>query len=292
MARPPEDRFRPRPAKPRSGKAGARRFTSQVLRAAQQAGGGVRSRMSRTTGRRFEGGRGRAAARLLGDRVDPRDRRVVVKARLVILAKASPGSTAAHLRYIQRDGVAPEGEPGQAYGPTTDAADAEGFEARGQDDRHQFRFIVSAEDGAEIGDLKAFTRDLMGRMEADLGTRLDWVAVDHFDTDNPHSHVVLRGVDDQGRDLVIARDYIAHGLRLRASALATEMLGPQTERDLRERLAREVDAERWTGLDRWLVDRTESGVVNLGAGDDRALAGRIRTLERLGLAEPMDGARW
>lgn len=293
MARPPdEDRFRPRPAKPRGGKTGARRFTSQVLKAAQQTGGGVRSRVGRSNGRRFEGGRGRAAARLLSDRIGPRDRRVVVKARLVILAKASPRSTAAHLRYIQRDGVTPEGEPGRAYGPTTDAADAEGFEARGRDDRHQFRFIVSAEDAAEIGDLKAFTRDLLGRMEADLGTRLDWVAVDHFDTDNPHSHVVLRGVDDQGRDLVIARDYIAHGLRLRASALATEMLGPQTERDLRERLAREVDAERWTGLDRRLVDRSDSGVIGLGAGDDRALTGRVRTLERLGLAEPLDGARW
>ena len=92
-------------------------------------------------------------------------------------------------------------------------------------------------------------------METDLGTRLEWVAVDHFDTGKPHSHLVVRGVDDQGQDLVIARDYIAHGLRARASALATEWLGPQTERELRERLSLEIDAQRWTGLDKVLTDR-------------------------------------
>jgi type IV secretory pathway VirD2 relaxase len=216
----------------------------------------------------------------------------MVKARLVVLAKAAPGSTAAHLRYIQRDGVTPEGEPGHAYGPMIDQADTGDFEARGRGDRHQFRFIVSPEDGAELGDLRGFTRDLMGRMEADLGTRLDWVAVDHFDTDNPHSHVVLRGVDDQGRDLIIARDYIAHGMRRRASLLATELLGPQTEQELRDRLTREIQAERWTGLDRRLQDLAQDGVVTLGHGADPALAGRVGTLERLGLAERVEGLRW
>jgi type IV secretory pathway VirD2 relaxase len=289
--RPDDDRFRPRPGRPKGRPGNPPRFTSQVLRATQKAAGGARANIGGTAKRGFEGGRGRTASRLLAGRAGPRDRRVVVKARLVILAKAAPGSTMAHLRYIQRDGVTPEGEPGRAYGPMTDTADAEAFEARGRDDRHQFRFIVSPEDAAELGDLKGFTRQLMGRMEADLGTRLDWVAVDHFDTDNPHSHVVLRGVDDQGRDLVIARDYIAHGMRVRASGLATELLGPQTERELRERLGREVAAERWTGLDRRLLDRAHEGVVDL-AGADASLGGRVRTLERLGLAQPLEGSRW
>ena len=127
------------------------------------------------------------------------------------------------------------------------------FEARVEPDRHEFRFIVSPEDAAEIGDLGGYTRELMGRMEADLGTRLDWVAVDHWDTDNPHTHVVLRGVDATGENLVIARDYIAHGMRGRASELATDLLGPQTEREMRERMTREVDQDRWTGLDRQLA---------------------------------------
>jgi type IV secretory pathway VirD2 relaxase len=194
---------------------------------------------------------------------------VVVKARLVVLAKAAPGPTAAHLRYIQRDGVTPEGEPGRCYGPTADATDPTAFERRGRDDRHQFRFIVSPEDAAELGDLKGFTRQLMSGMEADLGMRLDWIAVDHFDTDNPHTH----------------------GMRARAAAIATDLLGPQTGQKLRERLARDVEAGRWTGLDRRLVERTRDGVLDV-ADAEAALSGRIRTLAQRGLAEPEGGSRW
>jgi type IV secretory pathway VirD2 relaxase len=288
---PDNERFRPRPGKPRAGKVG-RRFTSQVLRAAQKAAGGVRSRFAKPSRRGGEMGRGRTVARLLAGGARAHDRRVVVKVRLVVLARAAPGSTAAHLRYIQRDGVTPEGEPGAAYGATVDRADAEAFDARGREDRHQFRFIVSPEDATELGDLRGFTRDLMGRMEGDLGTRLDWIAVDHFDTDNPHSHLVLRGVDDQGRDLIIARDYISHGMRQRASLLATELLGPQTEQELRDRLTREINAERWTGLDRRLQDLARDGIVAFGPGEDPALAGRAGTLERLGLAGRMGSGRW
>ena len=49
-------------------------------------------------------------------------------------------------------------------------------------DRHQFRFIVAAEDGAEYQDLKPMIRRLMAQAEKDLGTKLDWVAVNHFNT--------------------------------------------------------------------------------------------------------------
>ncbi len=234
MARSDDEHFRVRPSAPRSRGSAvdriAKRLTHQILRATQKAAGGAGrplAHRTRTPGAKL--GRGHVAAQLAGSRLGPRSRRVVIKARLVVFAQAAPGSSAAHLRYIQRDAVGPDGERGRAYSATQEVADADGFDERGHGDRHQFRFIVSAEDAAEVGDLKSFTRDLMDRMEADLGTKLDWVAVDHHDTDNPHSHVVLRGVDETGADLVIARDYIAHGFRLRACELATDLLGPQTE---------------------------------------------------------------
>src|SRR3546814_12804038 len=69
------------------------------------------------------------------------------------------------------------------------------FLQRCDGDRHQFRFIVSPEDGSEYPDLKPYIRRLMTQMEADLGTRLDWVAVDHFNTPHPPPHILLRGVD-------------------------------------------------------------------------------------------------
>ena len=301
MARTDDDRFRLRPGKLRGERdSGAQRFTRQVLRAAQTGSGGLGRVPTAGRGRGAEKGRGHVVARLVGHRLGPRSRRAVVKARLVVHAQAAPGSTAAHLRYIQRDSVTREGEPGQAYTATRDAADVAAFEGRVEGDRHEFRFIVSPEDAAEIGDLKGYTRDLMARMEADLGSKLDWVAVDHWDTDNPHTHVVLRGVDDTGQNLVIARDYISHGLRGRASELATDLLGPQTELEMRERMTREVAQERWTGLDRQLAERARDGVVDVrdmpNAGDHGfkrgLLVGRLQVLEQLGLAEPQATGRW
>ena len=80
----------------------------------------------------------------------------------------------------------------------SDRADGKAFLERGEGDRHQFRFIVSPDDAEELSDLKAFTRDLMGQAQADLGTRLDWVAVDHWNTGHPHLHVIVRGRTDEG----------------------------------------------------------------------------------------------
>jgi type IV secretory pathway VirD2 relaxase len=124
---------------------------------------------------------------------------------------------------------------------------------RGEGDRHQFRFIVMAEDSAELADLKPFVRDLMRQMETDLGTRLDWVAADHFNTGHPHSHIVVRGKDDRGRDLVIARDYVAYGMPARAGELIIRQLGPESELDQLRKLEQEVAAERFTRLDRGIL---------------------------------------
>ncbi len=136
-------------------------------------------------------GRGQVAAKVAGQGLGPKSRRVVIKARLVNLKRAGPRSTSTHIRYLEREGVTREGAPGQTYNTMDDAADTREFEGRGREDRHQFRFIVSPEDGEDIGELRAFTRQLMGQMERDLGTELEWVAVDHWDTDDPHTHIVV-----------------------------------------------------------------------------------------------------
>jgi len=295
MADRGDERFRPRVAPPRSKRAGSDRFVTRVLRSAERAGP-LRAGMQpkRTGGAKL--GRGHVASAFAGKRLDARSRRVVVKTRLVVLKAAGPRATAKHLRYIERDGVTKDGQPGQAYDAMHDRAEVGAFEARGRGDRHQFRFIVSAEDAEALGDLHPFTRDLMGRMEADLGTRLDWIAVDHWDTDNPHTHIVVRGKDEAGHDLVIARDYISHGMRVRACELATEWLGPRTEQEIRRSQLREVDQERWTGLDRSLQRCLNEGVVErttLADRDDHSLLiGRLQRLAALGLADEEGSGRW
>jgi type IV secretory pathway VirD2 relaxase len=151
-----------------------------------------------------------------------------------------------------------------------------------------------------LDDLRTYTRHLMARMEADLGTHLDWVAVDHWNTDNPHTHIVLRGKDDADKDLIISRDYIAQGMRERASELATEWLGLRTVREMQQSLAREVDQERWTSLDRSLQRAAQEGVVQTNQLDSDPrrvqqrllLIGRLQHLQRMGMANETVTGRW
>jgi type IV secretory pathway VirD2 relaxase len=291
---PGEDRFRVRPGKP---KQRGDTFIAQVLRQAGKASNATGGKRGKAPGSRL--GRGHTAARFTGQSLSPLSRRATVKVRLVYLHQASGRSTVAHLRYIEREGVDRQGGPGHAYGPLTDEADTHAFEERGREDRHQFRFIVSPEDAEQLEDLRTYTRHLMQRMEADLGTRLDWVAVDHWNTDNPHTHVVLRGKDDTGKDLIISQEYITRGMRERAMELATEWLGPRTELEIQRTLAREVEQERWTSLDRTLQREAVDGLVKIERFNDPKLrrqrlllVGRLQHLQRMDLATETQPGTW
>jgi len=288
------DRFRIRPGAP---KDRTQSFVNRVLKQASKAGakGG---KAGHRPGARL--GRGHVAARFAGQSLGANARRVTIKTRLVNLAKAGPRSTTAHLRYIEREGVDRQGGRGRAYGPMTDDADLAAFEERGREDRHQFRFIASPEDAEQLDDLRTYTRHLMQRMEGDLGTQLDWVAVDHWNTDNPHTHIVLRGKDDTGKDLIIARDYIAEGMRHRAAELATEWLGPRTELEIQQSMAREVEQERWTGLDRTLQREAVNGRITIDRlnvlprlrSQRLLLIGRLQHLQSMGLVREKEPGVW
>lgn len=293
-----EDDFEPRLGRLRSrgGRAG-RSYLQRVLHAQARAGGG------KPVGKGFNGsriGRGAVAARMLGSRdrfATQRQRRVIVKSRLILLNRPkSLDAARAHLRYIQRDGVTREGEPGRLYGAGRDKIDGRDFLDRQAGDRHQFRFIVSPEDGSEYEDLKPLTRRLMAQMEQDLGTKLDWVAVDHFNTGHPHTHIVVRGKTDQGRDLVIAPEYLTSGLRERAAELVSIDLGPRTDVQIKDRLQREVEQERLTGIDRRLLRDMDVDRIVTAADPDpfqqTLRAGRLKKLADLGLAEARGAGRW
>src|SRR3546814_4345552 len=120
-----------------------------------------------------------------------------------------------------------DGTVGHLLGADSDAVDRKAWLEPAKGDRHQFRIIGSADDGMEYDDLKPLTRRLMQRAEEDLGTKLDWVAADHYNTGHPHTHIMLRGKDERGQDLIVARDYITHGLRERACELVDLDLGPR-----------------------------------------------------------------
>src|SRR5271170_7921456 len=302
MTRRRDNEFRLKPAAPKGKQSRAgERFLTGVLRGVNRAGGMPSRRPSTKPGPTLARlGRGAGAAAFAGSKLGPRSRRVVIKSRIVNLKHVTPQAVDAHLRYIARAGVGHDGQPTQPNGPDADAADWHEFAGAGRKDRHQFRLIVSPEDGARLTDLRDFTRELMATMERDLVTDLEWIAVDHWDTDNPHTHVVLRGKDEWGKDLIIARQYLTDGMRLRACELSTRWLGPRTEMEILESLKRDVSQEAWTGLDRQLQTLARDGTINLARpnADVEALQhrnlllGRLQVLEGMGLAREQESGIW
>jgi type IV secretory pathway VirD2 relaxase len=294
-----DDEIRIRPGRVRSrGDATSKRFVSQVLRATEKAGGVSRRMASSSRSSTF--GRGRSASLRASRGLHARTRLATVKTRVVRHStRAAPLAT--HVAYLQRDGVTKDGTPGRLFDAEHDEADGRAFAERSADDRHHFRFIISPENAAEMSNLQAFTRDLMTTAEQDLGTRLEWVAVEHHNTEHPHVHVLVRGRTDDGSDLVISRDYIREGMRARAQALVTMELGPRTNLEIRRGLEAQVDAERWTPLDRGLAREAANneGIVDLrpdaalqSDAPHYARLGRMQKMERLGLAMPAGPAQW
>lgn len=300
-----DDDLRIRPGRIRDRNPGGSKvqsFVGEVMGAARKAGHtGYKFGGAARTGRSTFG-RGRFTTVSRG--LSRTRRRVVVKARIVRHRgqRFRSAPLAKHVAYLKRDGVTRDGREAEMFGPDRDGVDERAFASACEDDRHHFRFIVSPEDAGQMQDLRAFTRDLMDQAERDLGTDLDWVGVDHWNTDNPHVHVLVRGKADGGKDLVISRDYIARGFRARAEELAGLELGPRSAREIAAGLEAEVTAERWTGLDRALRSLADdgAGVADLRPGSPeprdpelrRLMIGRAQTLERLGLAEKHASAVW
>lgn len=228
-------------------------------------------------------------------------RRVVVKARFVVHGAGKGAPLKAHVSYLAREEGKARAKPGldravnYLQREETPNARLSFYDGRGQDldgktttggwadDSRHFRLIISAEDGAALGDLKPFIREVMGNLEQKLGTKLEWIAVDHWDTDNPHSHVLVRGKRADGQDLFIPSKIISQGIREKAQEIVTRVLGPRLEADIARDRAREVGQAKVTPLDRQLVQLQD--VLGHIVVDRPDLIARLERLEAWGLAE-------
>lgn len=106
----------------------------------------------------------------------------------------------------------------------------------------------------------------------------------------------MRGKDDRGKDLIIAREYLTQGLRERAAELVNLDLGPRTEREILRSELREVEQERLTSIDRRLIRSMDAkGLVDPWRGgwvEQDLQTARLRTLSGMGLASEQRGGRW
>jgi hypothetical protein len=170
-------------------------FIGRIKSLVRKHGGSQLSARHRTNG-----GVGGSAAARLAVRAHPQ--RVIIKARVVRHSKfatskgGAGGAIAKHVAYLGRGGAAEDGGRGVAFNTDEELTPKSllGFRQELLEDRHHFRFIVSPEAGARL-DLKAYARELVGEIESDLGTRLQWIGMAHYDTDEPHLHLLVRGKD-------------------------------------------------------------------------------------------------
>ncbi len=198
-----------------------------------------------------------------------------------------------HIHYVSRSKAGKDGDRAVLFDKENEGLGRKDFFECCKDDRHHFRMIISPEKGRGIEDFQGYVRGVMTRVEKDLGTQLDWVSAVHYDTDDIHAHVIVRGKNDKGEDLVIGRDYISYGIRSRAQELATELLGERSLEDIQKSLEAEIDAMRVTSLDRFIerhVDQERQLDVrkenNFGKSSsyEVAVKGRLRFLQSTGLA--------
>jgi uncharacterized protein DUF3363 len=254
---------------------------------------GRRNRGSGNIGRQARTGPGRVAVK------EPRadSRRCVIKARYVPMTAGGLRGAKLHLAYLERDRVDRDGSPGRLYGADANFS-AETFQAPLDGEQRQFRFIVSPEDGDAL-DLKEFGRRFISQVENDLGRHLVWAAVNHYNTGKPHVHIVVRGVDRDGDDVRIDGRYIGREMRWRAQEIVTRELGPRLEFEFTRTRAVEIEAERFTEIDRMIAehagpDRTVTlkELTSAPAPEGRKCVARLKTLEQFDLAREVPSGTW
>jgi type IV secretory pathway VirD2 relaxase len=247
--------------------------------------------------RYFGRGKGAAAAARLWSHTY--GRRVFIKFHIARSGPQRHAAFARYLSYIKRDGTDRDGSRSPMYSQSDEEIGVRDFNARARNDPHQFRIIASPEDSKEIKDLTGFTRKLMAQAGNDLGTRLDWVAVNHFDTEQPHIHIVLRGKDLCHDDLYIDGKYITEGLRYRAERIVANSLGPKRWRDITALQLRDVSRNAFTSIDRDFEEALSNGALKLTqpvTRSERILenvhAKRLKHLQMLGLAKQLSPDTW
>ncbi len=238
------------------------------------------------------------AAKTVAKRVRPAfrgagpSRRVFIRVKVVMRTPKARASLKACVRYFGREGAGEDGARAVFFGPLEDRPDARAEVDRWADDRRHYRIVVNPEDGQELADVRSFARRMMKQIEIDTDTPLEWLAVAHYDTGRPHLHIILRGVRDDGRDLVFSRGYAAHGLRSRCEALTTEILGPRSDRTAS---SRDLTADRLTAMDDTILRRQDDGWINLEgleSGERANAQRRLVHLERRGWATRDSQGLW
>jgi len=261
------------------------------------------ARSSRKAGNRAPGGKGKG----------PRPYHQRCAIRVTYLKNKVRGQWKAHGRYLARESAAFENDAKPVgFNRETEGVDiARKLQSwQNADDQQCWKLIVSPEFGDRV-DLSRLTRELIKQMEKDLGTDFEWVAAEHYNTEHPHVHVVIRGVRDSGEALRLTREYVQQGIRTIAADLCTRQIGYRTELDGVVAERREVSEKRFTSIDRRLLkdagesspdvgsqhftvsrNAAQTGLGETARSRTRHDVARLAVLRQMGLAESSGPNTW
>lgn len=243
-------------------------------------------------------------ARIASSQTSQQSQRAAV--RVTYIKAKSAGHWKAHGVYIQREaatGLEKAGfnEAGQGIDIPTQLD-----EWQTADDERIFRIIISPEEGTRL-DMQRYTRDVMAKVQSEMGTQLQWVAAIHTNTDHPHVHIALRGIRADGKPLTLDKEFIKSGFREFAQNSATRQLGYRTQEEIEKSVIDDATKPRLTPLDKIIlknaVDHGENiQFSTIAPGLDRlrfkdavkmfAIERRMYHLEQMGLAKRLPNKNW
>jgi type IV secretory pathway VirD2 relaxase len=213
------------------------------------------------------------------------------------------GQWKAHGRYLEREGAQIEGERGKGFDMEGDEVSlAKTLDTWQKDgDPYFFKIIVSPQEGERL-DLKEHVQHLVQRMQEDLRTTLQWAAIDHYNTDQPHLHLIIRAKDANGNILSMDRQYIKQGIRQRSQEEATQKLGIRLEDDVLRRRQQSITKKRLTEIDREILKMKDNDnritfegklpVDHFQTEKRLQLIGRLQFLESMGFARKAGVLTW
>jgi hypothetical protein len=185
-------------------------------------------------------------------RVRPRSQRCVV--RVTYLNKGSRGQWKAHGRYLARESTRDDRDGAAAFSRDQEAVDVVRELERWQSSGGQRKWKVtcrpsSASESISNASLATWPSGswlTLERISNGLRYR-------NYNTEHPHVHMVIRGMNCDGQLLYFDRDYVRHGIRGIAEDLCTRKLGYRTGLEAAEAERREIGEARFPSLDRLIL---------------------------------------
>lgn len=194
-----------------------------------------------------------------------------------------------NITYIEKEGKGIDGEKPDLYGSEINLDEYKKL----VEPKH-WRIILSP--GSNNIPLKTFTKSFIEKLEEETGYKFTWIAANHYDTDNFHTHLIINGVDKNGRDVnFLPREKVKHLMRMFAQNICTDIIGYKTQNQIDKEYEKMQSKNYFTKLDKTLEEYLNQNTLTLSSDfktskRHKNLILRLEYLEKIGLCNFVKGS--